>query len=204
MIKSELRIAAREDSHRETYSDALIDRFIAQGENFIKARLDAYALEYTFTDADRSGVTSAVYTLPARVVKARYLTKDGNPPLDQVDENVIAQYASASPVCYAIRPSTLIIAGTPAAGDEFLLQYFGLPAALAADGDTNALLNDYQQLYIEATQIYIFKRAQDYESMTERQNSVVALITEINRKMKKQLGGARAAGAYNVDFRSSY
>jgi hypothetical protein len=204
MIKSELRDAALGDSHRENYSVAIANRFIEQAEAFIKSRLEAYGLEYTFTDADRSGVTSPVYTLPARVSLVRYL-HGPDFPLDQCDENVIAQRKTSSNLeAFAVRAETLVVAGTPGAGTTLLMQYFGLPAPLAADGDTNTLLNDYPQLYIEATQIYIFKRGQDYESARIAQESVISLINEINRKMKKKLGGKRAAGPYNVSFRSSY
>jgi hypothetical protein len=203
MIKSELRTAALGDSHREVYT-AVIDRFIQQAEALIKSRLEAYGLEYTFTDADRSGVTSPVYTLPARVTLARYLS-GSDYPLDQVDENVVSARRNSSVLeCFCMRPSTLVVAGTPGAGTQLSFQYFGLPAPLTADSDQNALINDYPQLYIEATQVYIFKRAQDYESAKLAESSVFNLIDEINRQMKKKIGGARASGPYNVSFRSSF
>jgi hypothetical protein len=203
VIKSELRAAALGDSHKENYS-AEIDRFIRQGEALIKSRLESYGLEYTFTDADRSGVTSPVYTLPARVTVVKYLS-GVDYPLDQVDENLVAARRSSSLLeCFCVRPNSLVVAGTPGAGVQLTMQYFGLPAPLVADGDTNALINDYEQLYIEATQVYIFKRAQDYESAKIAQDSAFSLIDEINRKMKKQIGGARASGPYNVSFRSSF
>lgn len=204
MTKAELRAAALGDSHRENYT-LLIDRFIQQAEALIKSRLESYGLEYTFADVDRPGGTaSPIYTLPARVTLPRYL-HGPDYPLDAVDENVVATRKSSSVLeCFCVRPNTLVVAGTPGAGTTLLFQYFGLPAALAADGDTNALMNDYPQLYIDATQVYIFRRAQDYESAKIAQDSAFALIDEINRQMKKKIGGARASGPYNVAFRSSY
>lgn len=203
MIRSALVTAALGDSHKENYSPH-ISRFIQQAEALIKSRLESYSLQHLFTDADRSGVTSPIYTLPARVTLARHLNGPDY-PLDQVDENVVAARRSSSVLeCYCMRPSTLVVAGTPGAGTQLTFQYFGLPAPLVLDTDTNALITDYPQLYIEATQVYIFKRAQDYESANLAQTSVFTLIDEINRQMKKKIGGARASGPYNVSFRSSF
>jgi hypothetical protein len=66
------------------------------------------------------------------------------------------------------------------------------------------LLNDCPQLYIEAAQVYVFKRARNFQAATEAGNSVQFMINEINRRMKKKLGGAQSSNPYNVDFRSSY
>lgn len=204
MNYSELKTAILSDSHREDYTDH-IDRFVDEAEAFIFARLQSYGLQVTLTDADRSGVDSPVYTLPDKLVQVRYLIPTGCKPLDQVDETMIALWQNSSHVMvYAVRPTTLIIAGLPAANSEFDLQYFGLPAPLEDDADTNTLLNDYPQLYKEAAQVPLFKRAKDYEAAQIAQDSATGIINEINRKIRKQLGGARASNPYNVDFRSSY
>lgn len=204
MNYSELKTAILSDSHREDYTDH-IDRFVDEAEAFIFARLQSYGLEVTLTDADRSGVDSPVYTLPEKLVQVRYVIPTGCKPLDQVDETMVSMWQNSSHVMvYAVRPNSIIIAGLPSADSEFVLQYFGLPAPLTDDDDTNTLLNDYPQLYKEAAQISVFKRAKDYEAAQIAQDSVMGVINEINRKVRKQLGGARSSNPYNTDFRSSY
>ncbi len=213
MNRSEIITAALADAHREDYATvvedgiALPDRFMAEAEALISARLESYALEYQFTDADRGGITtSPVYTLPPRVTLVRHLFKTGCPiPLSAVDETIVGQRSRSSGVeCYAVRARGIIVAGTPAAETTLDLHYFGLPAPLVQATDTNTLLNDFPQLYKEAFQIPVFKRARDYEAVQAINSSVQSLIDEINRKVKKLLGGARSSNPYNVTWRSSY
>jgi hypothetical protein len=201
--KAQLRQIILDETHKN-YVSADIDRYIAQAEQLIATRLETYPLEYTLTDADRVTVGGAVYNLPAKTRNVRYI-HTADYPLDQVDENLIASTAtSTNVVCFAVRPKTVILAGTPATGATFLLQYFGLPAALAVDADTNALLNDCQALYIEAASMYVFNRAQDYESAGNAFERFKTLCDEINRWTKKLIGGARATNPYNTQHRSSY
>lgn len=201
MIYSELKTAIRGDSHREDYAEEVIERFITQGESLIALSLEGYFLEATIDEDDR--VIDAIYTLPSKVTLMRTVLYN-NCPLDQVDETLIAQYRNAEPVAYCMRDSTILFAGVPPADAEFKLNYFGMPAALAEENDTNNLLNDCPQLYIEAAQVYLFKRARNLELSSAMFQSVQSLIRDINRKMKKKLGGGQSANAYNVSFRSSY
>lgn len=198
---SELKTAILSDTHREDYAPH-IDRFVAQGEALIALSLEGYFLTATLSEDDR--VTEAIYTLPSKVTLMRTVIYD-NRPLDQVDETLIAQYRSITDVCaYCMRDSTILFAGIPPEDAEFTLNYFGLPAALTADEDTNALLTDFPQLYIEAAQVYLFKRARNFEAASAMLQSVASYIRDINRRMKKKLGGGQSANAYNVSFRSNY
>lgn len=201
MIYSELKTAILGDTHREDY-EPLIVRFIQQGEALIKLSLEGYFLEATIDEDDR--IVEAVYALPSRVTLMRTVLYD-NCPLDQVDETLIAQYRSVTDVvAYCMRSSTLLFAGIPPTDAEFQLNYFGMPAPLVLDSDTNNLLNDCPQLYIEAAQVYLFKRARNYEAASAMLQSVASYIREINRQTKKRLGGGQSANAYNVSFRSNY
>jgi hypothetical protein len=175
------------------------------GEAFIRSKLEAYGLSITLTDADRVAPDSNVYTLPARVSLVRYIQPSATGlPLDKVDENSIVAYRSNTNVeMYCMRPTQIVFAGTPGAGAELPMQYLGMPVALATTA-TNQLLTDYPQLYLDAAAIYIYRRAQDYESAQIAQDSAVGFINTINRQMKKQLGGAKSANTYNTSFRSSY
>lgn len=205
MNYGELKTAILSDSHREDYSEETVERFVAEAEGLIYARLKSYGLEYTLTDADRSAVDSPIYTLPEKVVQIRHVIPPECQPLTQADETIIAMNKTSTLVrFYTVRPTTVVIAGTPAADATFLLQYYGLPASLNLDGDTNTLLRDYPQLYKEAAQVSLFKRAKDFESAQVMHQSVNGLIDQINSTVRKALGGAQSANPYNVSFRSSY
>jgi hypothetical protein len=201
MIYSELKTAILGDTHREDYLPYIV-RFVQQSEALIKLSLEGYFLEATIDEDDR--IVDAVYTLPSRVTLMRTVIYN-NCPLDQVDETLIAQYRSITDVvAYCMRSSTLLFAGIPPTDAEFQLNYFGMPAPLVLDSDTNNLLNDCPQLYIEAAQVYLFKRARNYEAASAMLQSVASYIRDINRQTKKRLGGGQSANAYNVSFRSNY
>lgn len=203
----ELKTAILSDSHREDYT-AHVARFVQEAEGLIASRLEAFSLEYTFGDADRSptlDTTSNIYTLPSKVVMVRHILYN-NLPLDEQNESSIGLYRSLQAVCmYTMRPLTIALAGVPPSLAALKMLYFGLPPALSADGDTNTLLTDYPQLYKEAAQVSLFKRAMDLERASAAFQSVISLIDDINRRVKKQMGGAQStATPYNVTFRSSY
>lgn len=213
MNRVQLIAGALGDSHREDYASKMENgtpittRLLQEAEALISSKLESYGLEYTLTDADRGNdFTTPVYALPARLRLVRHVFKAGNPiPLDAVDETTAGLYRSAVDIfCYCVRVKSIVFGGLPGQGVQLNLHYFGLPAPLVNDGDTNTLLNDYPQLYKEAMQIYIYKRAKDFESAQIAHQSAMGLIDEINRQVKKLLGGARSSNPYNVCFRSSY
>ncbi len=202
MNKLELRTALIADTHRD-YGEAEMNRYIAQGESLIRQKLVAYGLEYTFTDADRNTDT-AIYVLPTGVVKVRQIFYNGC-KLDELDEAGIANLKHIIGLrAYVIRPNSILVASMPDVGTEFQMNYLGIPDALDTDVATNPLLDDCQQLYLEAAAVYVYKRAQDYESSQGALASFSSLITAINTKMKRLLGSPRAAPVYNTAFRSSY
>lgn len=204
MNYGELKTAILSDSHREDYTTE-VARFVAEAEGMIYARLKSYELQVVLTDADRSVAGSPIYTLPTKVVQIRHVIPTGCQPLTQADETTIAMNQNSAQVrFYVVRADTLVLAGTPAEDAEFLLRYFGLPAPLADDGDTNALLTDFPQLYKEAAQVPLFKRSKDFEAAQIAFQSANSLIDEINRTVRKKLSGAQSANPYNVSFRSSY
>lgn len=203
--RAELLAAAQADTHR-THDTTTMTRFLAQAEGMIRSKLEAYSLSTTLTDANRPlGVTSGVYTLPVGTTLVRFVHNADDMPLDHVDESMVWSNRSNDLVSmYATRPGSINVAGVPGAGTSLFLQYLGVPAALALDADTNQLLNDYPQLYINALGVFMHQRAQDYESMQGCAAEVAALVRSINRRMHKLLGGARAMPVYNVNSRSSY
>jgi len=206
MDRSTILTAAFSDTHREDLQTTYQDRFMIEAESIIRQRLEFYALEATLDDTARVAPSSAVYNLPARdIALVRHVFRSDGLPLDQVDETNINTYSSLSQVlAYVVRPTTIKVAGNPGAGDTLSVHYFGMPTALLSAGDSNTLLNDYPNVYKEAIQVSIWKRARDFDAATAMFQSVNAAIDEINRKMKKLLGGARSANPYNTEWKSSY
>lgn len=201
MNYAELKTAILGDTHREDYSPYIV-RFIQQGEALIALSLEGYFLEASIDEDDR--VVDAIYTLPSKVTLMRTVLYN-DVPLTQVDETLVSQYRSIKDVTtYCMRDTNILFAGIPPTDAEFQLKYFGMPAALVSDSDTNNLLNDCPQLYIEAAQVYLFKRARNFDAAIAMTTGVSSYIKEINRKMKKKLAGAQSANPYNVSFWSSY
>jgi hypothetical protein len=201
MNYTELQAAILGDSHRSDYS-TLVARFIEEGEALISLSLEGYFLEVTIDEDDR--VLDGIYNLPAKVTNMRTVIHDGE-PLGRTDETNIACYSDDVHVhSYCMRDTTIVFAGVPQEDAAMQLYYYGMPVALSAAAPTNALLTDYPQLYIESAQVYLYRRARNYTAADVAMNSVQFMIKELNRKMKKKLGGAMSANAYTVDFRSAY
>ena len=203
MNYAELQQAVLDDTHKSQYAGATIQRMITQAEGLISSRLKSYNFIATLVDANRVAVNSPIYTLPDKLVDLRYV-KINKLPLDKVDETTIYLRKSFNqPSCYVQRAKQIEIAGNPALLTTIDIDYMGLPNALAVT-PTNTLLDEFPQLYIDATSYFVYRRAQDTENAQIAFDSVVDLCRELNRKMKKLLGGAQSAPAYNVKFRSSY
>lgn len=199
----ELQQAILDDTHKSQYVGAPVQRFIVQGEALISAHLESYNFLAQLTDANRVSAGSSNYNLPAALSQLRYVKIDGR-PLDKVDETSTYLYKNASkPIVYTQRVGQVIFAGTPADQTVIDIDYMGMPEPLAS-ADTNSLLNAFPQLYIEAASIYVYKRAQDYDSGQIAMQSFMGLVSQINSKTKKLLGGAQSAPVYNTNFRSSY
>jgi hypothetical protein len=204
MNYAELQQAILDDTHKSQYVGAPVQRFIAQGEELIDAHLESYNFLAQLTDANRVSAGSSNYNLPSRLTHLRYVRIDGR-PLDKVDESSVYLSRNASmPIVYAQRASQIIFAGTPGTATAIDIDYMGMPARLTDIAPTNTLLDNQSQLYIDAASVFVYRRAQDYESAKIAFDNVLLMCKELNRKSKKLLGGAQAAGAYNVGFRSSY
>jgi hypothetical protein len=203
MNYTELQQAILDDTHKSQYVGANIQRFIAQGEALISANLESFNFIAQLTDANRTVVGGPIYNLPARLTHLRYVKVDGR-PLDKVDETSVYLFKNATtPVYYVQRATQIEIAGVPALLKNIDIDYMGMPAPLAVT-PTNTLLDEYPQLYMDAASVYVFRRAENEGKALECLESMRDLCNQLNRKSKKLLGGAQAAPAYNVRFRSSY
>jgi len=202
MNYAELQQAILDDTHKSQYVGAPVQRFIVQGEQLIAQYLESYNFQAQLLDANRVSAGSPTYNLPARLTHLRYVKIDGR-PLDKVDETSAYLYKDASPLQYAQRSKQIMIAGNPGVGVVIDIDYMGMPDPLAAIA-TNTLLDECQQLYIDAASVFVFTRAEDYDSADLSMAKMKSTCAQLNRKSKKLLGGAQAAPVYNTQFRSSY
>ena len=205
-LQADLLVAGK----RPDYAGAKVQRFIAEGEVRIREKCEGYPLSTTLTDANRSGVTSGIYTLPnpTRIVQVRHvipLSNAGTAPLDAADETLVAVHGSDSNVSmYCLRPDgTLVIAGVPGAGVTYSVNYIGLPVELAITS-TNQLLTDHQLLYLNAALISLHRETREPDIAQFCSNEFNDLVANINRKIKKLLGAPRATAPYNVSWQSSF
>jgi len=104
---------------------------------------------------------------------------------------------------YAQRGKQILVSGNPGFGAVLDIDYMGMPAPLSVV-DTNTLLDECQQLYIDAASVYVYTRKENLDMAGAALQKVQGMCRELNRKSKKLLGGAQAAPAYNTTFRSSY
>lgn len=204
MNYGQLKTVVLAETHRQDYI-ADVAGFIERGEALIRSFMESYTLEDTLTDANRTTVGGPIYNLPDRTTMVRQIIRSDGLPLDRRDEtSVYGMRNIGEPLVYVQRPKTIRIASTPGTGDTFTLLRFGMPAALAADADTNQLLTDYPQLYQEAASVYVYHRAKNKDDEQICYDKVKNLAGSINRITKKLIGGAESSPAYNTQFRSSF
>lgn len=205
MNYGELKAAIIKDSHRDDYA-ADVPRYIQQAEGMIASMLDGYILSDTLADIDRVSPTSSVYVLGSGVTTMRSVIRESTGlPLKQTDETTAAQHKQIKdPLMYVMRDASIYIVGNPGTGETIGIVYYGMPAPLVDDSDTNSLLTEYPQLYNMAAQIPILQRARNWNASREMRTDVVSLIRSINRRTRKKLGGAQSATPYNTNFRAPY
>lgn len=204
MNYTQLQQAILDDCHASQYAGADVQRFIVQGEALINLHLESYNLLGQLLDANRVSANSPNYNLPARLTHLRYVRINGL-PLDKVDETQANRYSTANdPIMYVQRAKQILIAGNPGTGVVIDIDYMGMPEPLSAIAPTNTLLDECQQLYIDAASVYVYTRKENLEMAEAAMQKTISACSQLNRKSKKLLGGAQSAPAYNVNFRSSY
>lgn len=193
-------------ARRSDYAGARAQRFIAEGEVRIRERLEGYTLKTILDDTVRVVAGSNEYTLPSRTLLVRHIIPSSGPPLEQVDETLSQSYETSSSVLmFSVRPTTVFIAGLPSAGASFELHCIALPAPLdAAANSTNTLLQEHQLLYKQMALVSLYQETRDWDAANTALSEGNSLIDDINRRIKKLLGGKRGASPYNLSFRSSY
>jgi hypothetical protein len=203
MNYTELQQTIIDDTKAIRYTGSPVQLFISLGEALIGSRLEFYNFLTDLNDANRIVVGEGRYTLPARLKHLRYVRVNGL-PLDKVDETTAYVERSASqPLVYCQRASEILIAGIPAPLTTLTIDYMGMPAAFATT-PTNTLLDNVPQLYIDAAEFYLYRRAENFDGAQRALDSFGDICRQLNQQMKKLLGGAQPVPTYNTRFRSSY
>lgn len=203
MNYGELKTFVLADAHRTDLSedgDTGAAGFIRRGEGLIRRDLVGYELSATLDEDDRSA--NGVYTLPSGVAVIRSVTGtysgDEYGLTDVGAKRIKGIPDDVTPVWYAIFGSSIEFRGVPATDAAFVVRYFGLPTALADDGDENDLLTDHEELYVAAAQFYLYQYAQDRELANDCYSRFETAIEKLNDFVARRTGGGGNAGPYNL------
>lgn len=187
---------------------AEIPRFIRLAEGLMARRLRSSEQDstITLTDADRGGdATADTYTAPAGILQVRRVAIAGYGDFVQRGPNAIRlRMAGSSPAYFCDLGGRLQIRGTPAAGAEVVLDYFGRLAALDANTDTNVILTNHEILYTAGALYYLFKSQQELELANEQRGHFDDEVQALNEEAGRKFGGAGAAPAYDFGAGGSY
>lgn len=199
MNYGQLKQTVLDYSHRPDLS-AQVASFVSLSEGLIRRDLTALPVSVTLDDDDR--VTAGVYELPAGLdnVRAIYVTADDatSYALEQVGLHQVRRVAArARPAQFAVHGSNIEIRGVPAEGAELELHYMGHPPALAADADTNSLLDEHEGLYIYGALFFLYQFCQDTDLAQGALDTFANTIEKLNEHAGRKLGGASIAPAYH-------
>jgi len=190
----ELKARVLADAHRPDLT-ADVGSFVERAEEMIRRDLRADTYSVTLDEDDR--VAGGVYTIPSTVLEIRSVVAGGR-PLEQVGLSEIARSrVEWSPVQYCVHGSTIEIKGVPGDGAEIQLRYFGHPAPLSSDGDTNDLLTMNPTLYIEGALFFLHKHCENLELAQAALDTFSDALQKLNEAAGRKLGGARMQGVYH-------
>lgn len=199
MNYSDLKTFVLADAHREDLSSEVAG-FIRRAEGMIRRQLIGYELSATLDEDDR--VALGVYTLPSTVLQIRTitgtyggeeyrLTDAGLSNIKNLPDDIVPMY-------YAVRANTVEFRGVPGTDAAFTVNYFGHPAAFASDTDENDLLTDHEEVYIAASQFYLYLHTQDRELANDSFSRFEDAIEKLNEATARKIGGGSTVGGYNL------
>lgn len=205
MNYSELQTAIIEDTHRPDLEE-LVPRFIRECEGMIRRDLTAYLLSTTITDTDR--ISEGLFNLPMRalVIRSIHLQGRQGDALQRVIPAAIRRLDSTADVLqYAeYGDGRIEFRGNPSASQIFDISYYGTPAPLIDDSDTNELLTDHESLYIAGAKFFLYVHTQDRELASDEIDIFNGVLDTLNEQIARKIGGANIAPTYNFAGGSSY
>ena len=177
----------------------------AEGNIFRTLRSSEMITRVDLTDSDRVTVDEGFYTLPADYLEERSFfllnTTNGDRQLESVSLAELRRYRSGSAVRhYAVISQTEVeFVGVPSTTDEIELIYFARPTAFSDDSDVNAILTNHESIYLDAGLAALYRYTQDGELAAAHQQAADVAIVDLNESAGRTLGGARTAGAYDLN-----
>jgi len=203
----ELKTAVIEDTHRPDLA-SLVPRFIREGEGLIRRDMTAYLLSGTLDDTARVSANSPIYNLPFNILFIRRLALQGStaPGLIRIALDAIGSYAETDRVAVYAEDGTgtIEVRGNPPLGSVFDLNYFGMPAELSDDLDTNSLLDDHETLYKSAAMFHLYQHTQDRELSKDSLDIFGSVIDTLNEQIARKIGGVKITPSYNFHGGSAY
>jgi hypothetical protein len=207
MTYAALQTAVIEDTHRPDLT-GLVPRFIRECEGMIRRELTAYLLTLTLTDTDRVTASEPIYTLPDGVMVIRRIAAHGQhgPEITRINLGSLTQYDSTHRLAmYAeAGDGTIEFRGNPPDTTTFVMNYYGMPAPLVNDADTNSLLEDHETLYKSGAMFNLYQHTQDRELAGDALSIFTNTIESLNEQVARKIGGAKIAPSYNFSGGSSY
>lgn len=179
---------------------AHVASFVTLAEGMIRRDLRAADYSTTLEEADRS--SEGTYTLPSTLLEIRSLRVDNaagrSIALRQKGLAEIRELpATADVQWFAVNGSTVEFRGVPAADTSIELIYFGHPAALSDDADTNDLLTNHEALYVYGALFFLYQMVQDLDNAQTALDTFTDTISKLNDAAGRKLGGASLRGAYH-------
>lgn len=165
----DLKAAIVAITHRPDYVGARSQFFIDRAQDMVNSECRALAMvaTTTLTDSNRSGTTSAVYSLPTDYLDKRAVFGVNGSAQFKVRMVSLAElryYATSAPPYWgAIYGRKLELRGTPAALSSFDLVYYAKPTALNADADTSTFLTENGDVYLHAALYWAYIEEQALE-----------------------------------------
>jgi hypothetical protein len=207
MNYGELQTAVIEDTHRPDLAN-LVPRFIRESEDMIRREMTAYMLTTTLQETDRSLTNSSQYSLPDGVLVIRRVAIAGSLGSDitRIALGSITSYTTTQRVAVYVQPGDglLEFRGTPPADTIFDLNYFGMPARLVADTDTNSLLDENETLYKAGAMFYLYQNSQDRELASDALDVFNGVVETLNEQIARKIGGAKITASYQFGGGGGY
>lgn len=189
---------------------ARVAKFVARAERMIARRVRALEMvaESLVNDATRVNPGSGSYNLPAGAIDVISIGSGATRVARCSLEELLRYNTAGEAHHYAVRVIAGVLRvdfrGIPAAGSTLGAVHLSMPAALAADGDTNALLTAHEELYLHGALSWLYYDAHMLALAKSHDDAFNVVAKEVNAAAKVALrAGSIAAVDYNFFTRSA-
>lgn len=193
-LKTELQTL----SHRPDIADAQLSTFVRQAEGEVARRLRAAEMltRTTFEEANRS--SGAIYNLPSNWLEEGLIWNADGVAMEKVSLAEIRKYSAAiDPQFFCVlSKSEIEFRGTPGTNASFEYVYFARPAAFSDASDTNDILTNHEDIYINIGLSKLYTFTQDIELAEGHAGAALDAIETLNEQAGRLLAGARTDGHY--------